>query len=96
MQTTVDEEGQTDGTWFSTEYITQPRHCIKAWFMADAGKSVSGNKLNGIYSDLRETGFKRRGMKMHVVSMVSSNQVIEIYTHRIELKPYETSGPIRM
>lgn len=45
-----------DGTWFSTEYY-QPPVLDKAWFMADAGKSVSGDHTHGIYAvSFRPTG----------------------------------------
>lgn len=45
-----------DGTWFSTEYY-QPPALDKAWFMADAGKSVSGDHTHGIYAvSFRPTG----------------------------------------
>ena len=38
-----------NGAWFSTEYY-QPPALDKAWFMADAGKSVSGDHTHGIYA----------------------------------------------
>lgn len=38
-----------DGAWFSTEYY-QPPALDKIWFMADAGKSVSGDHTHGIYA----------------------------------------------
>lgn len=45
-----------DGTWYSTEYNIPPA-LDEAWFMADAGQSVPGDRIHAIYAvSFRPTG----------------------------------------
>ena len=78
-----------DGTWFSTEYY-QPPALDKAWFMADAGKSVSGDHTHGIYAvSFRPTGdrfpmaWNEEARSVHGIDI--SQRYRDIYTESTQI-----------
>ena len=72
-----------DGTWHSTEYYLPPA-LDGAWFMADAGQSIPGDRIHAIYAvSFRPTGdwfpmvWNQESRDVHAVDV--SQRYIDLY-----------------
>ena len=87
-----------DGTWYSTEYNIPP-DLDEAWFMADAGQSVPGDRIHAIYAvSFRPTGdwfpmvWNQESRDVHAVDV--SQRYIDLYGEQTQTIAQENTHTV--